>query len=257
MISNDILSKKDYISPIRFHTGRIIEYDIKSANINVLYHEGALDDEKYHYLSSLPKMDREIAVGMMMRQDSTLYRTLIDGILKFRYSLIKSNDIQEKEIVRLATDAIYVNRFSNLKYTKFDNVEFLPKNEYSNMTILLDLIILSKYVDNTIDIDVKGLGNVSNLHQQYMLSMIANAIFLLDRVSVEDALKYVSNMYVDYTNRRLPIGFYRELNTESCYTIPMYNNMKVSELQDISLVDIGYNIQYFRELYNIIFERFH
>ena len=39
------------------------------------------------------------------------------GILKFRHLLVESNDIKEDEIVRLATDAIYVNRFIDLKYT--------------------------------------------------------------------------------------------------------------------------------------------
>ena len=251
-----ILESKDWLSSIRYHSGRIIEYDIKSANANVLYREGAISKETYDYLIRLPKIEREIAVGKMEQRDSALYHTLMNGIFKLRRQLIEENNIQEEEIVRVATDAIYINRFDNLKYTKFDNVTFVPKSEYSNMMILLDLIVFSRYINNNIDIDVKGLGNSMQYHQQYMLSLIANVIYMFERVSLLDSIRYLTQMYEQYVKLQLPIGFYRELNPYSGYRVKNMN-MVVFEGSDVNMVDIGYNIRYLRELHNILFENFH
>ena len=257
-MNSNILNKKEYLCPSRFNTGRIIEYDIRAANINVLFYKKVISEDKYKYLNNLPKMQREIVVGNMIRRDNTLYRILSDGILEFRDKFIEYNNIKEEEIMRIANDAIYVNRYDTLKYTKFDNVEFVPKNEYSNMTRLLDLIIFSKYIDNNIDIDVKGLGKNAKLHQQYMLSIIANTIYLYQRVSLQDAIKYLSNMYEQYVRRQLPIGFYRQLNSYSGYLVLPYNMIILDvNINDINMVDIRYNLSYLRELHNILFENFH
>ena len=253
---NPILTKKEYLGPSRYNTGRIIEYDIKSANINVLFNKGVIDKSKYDYLNNLPKMQREIVVGNMIKENPSIYHILLNGILEFRNLLVESNDIQEEEVVRVATDAIYVNRFDDLKYTQFDNVIFAKKSEYNNMVKLLDLIVFSKYINDNIDIDIKGIGNNSIYHQQFMFTLIANAIYLLERVSVEDALIYMTDMYERYVSRKLDIGFYRQLNSDSGYLIPMYN-MVVYNASDINIVDINYNIQYLRELHNIIFEQYH
>ena len=254
--NSDILTKENYLIPSRYVSGRIVEYDIKAANANVMYHEGLLNESQYKYFISLPKIDREIALGNLQRQNNTIYRRYIEGILKFRQKLIETNNIQEDEIIRIAKDAIYVNRFDDLKYTKFDNVEFAKKSESSNMIQLLDLIIFSKYINNTIDIDVKGLGKNTELHQQFMLSLIANVIYMFERVSLLDSISYLTHMYEQYVKKQLPIGFYRQLNSQSGYLIPMYN-MIVFEGSDLSMIDISYNITYLRELHNILFEQFH
>ena len=253
---NPILTNKEWLSPSRYHTGRIIEYDIKSANINVLYSLGAINEETYQYLNSVPKQDREVAIGRMIGQDDTLYRTLIAGILNFRKQLVRSNNIQEEEVIRVATDAIYVNRFDDLKYTEFGNVRFVPKTVSSNMMSILDLLVFSNYIDNNIDIEVKGLGKNSALHQEYMLSLIANVIYMFERVSLIDALNYLTHMYEQYVTLQLPAGFYRELNPVSGFRVKN-TTMVIYEATDLSMIDIGYNISYLRELHNIIFEKFH
>ena len=253
---DELLDKKEYVGPSRYYSGRIIEYDIKSANINILYHEGVLNEEKYNYYSKLPKDAREVAIGQLMQRDNTIYHVLMNGILKFRRMIVESNNIKEEEIIRLATDAIYVNRFTDLAYTKFDNIEFVKKSESSNMVRLLDLLIFSKYIDNNIDIDVKGLGNSTYLHQNFMLSIIANVIYMLERVSLEDAISYLTQMYEQYVRLQLPTGFYRQLNPYSGYLIKGLN-MIIYDETDISMIDINYNLQYLRELHNILFERFH
>ena len=261
---NPILTKKEWLDPSRYHTGRIIEYDIKSANINVLYNIGTIDGDMYQKLNSVPKQDREVAVGKMIAEDKTLYDALMKGILRFRKELVRSNNIQEEEVVRVATDAIYVNRFDDLRYTEFGNVKFVQKTISSNMVALLDLLVFSNYTNNNIDIDVKGLGKSVEYHQQYMLSLIANVIYMFERVSIVDALNYLTHMYEQYVNLQLPIGFYRQLNPASGYMIkntdfevPGKFGLMVYDVSDISAVDIGYNISYLRELHNIIFENFH
>ena len=105
-------------------------------------------------------------------------------------------------------------------------------------------------------LDIKGINeNNQYLHSEFILSFIAETIYILERVSVEDALKYITNFYEDYINLKLPVGFYRELNSNSMFNFK-HCNFYLSNVkeEDKNLLDINYNLYLIRELWNIVLD---
>jgi hypothetical protein len=59
-----------YAAPYQYLINRNIqEYDISKANITILLDIGYITKDEYQYLYSLPKQQREVKVGLKMRND--------------------------------------------------------------------------------------------------------------------------------------------------------------------------------------------
>lgn len=260
----DIINKQNYITPSRYISGRIIEYDIKAANISILRQKNIISQEQYEYLNNLPKINREIEIGLMEKQDYSIYETLQDGIIEAKHDLISFNKIDEDQIIRIANDAVYINSDIDLKFTKFgDFVEFRNKSEYNVFCKLNNLVIFCKFLDNgDINLDIKGLdktNTVLEIHKNYMASIIVSTIVLLERSGIQSAIDYLSKICENYIKRKLPIEFYREFNNDCVYKLVQMNsfaNFGISSVSesDINLIDISYNYSILRELWSILLE---
>lgn len=251
-----IITSINYFCPSRYVSGRIVEYDIKSANINILKKANLISDDDYFYLSSIPKIDREIYIGLLEQKDKKYSDAIKNGIKDSKLLLAINNDLQSKEIVRIANDAVYVNRPVDLQFTIFDNIVFKHNNIYSSV-IKLGFVIIFIWYDNNgnMNMDVKGLGDNDYLHQNYMLSIIGSIINLAERSSVADALQLFSSIYQDYVNLRLDKECYREFNSASKYR---YKNSKflLLDIDNINDIDINYNLSILRELFSILIENY-
>ena len=258
----NIISKQNYLTPSRYISGRIVEYDIKSANISVLRNSGIITQDDYEYLASLPKILREKEIGLREKADQSIYTSIQKGINEAKYNLVTFNKINPEQIVRIANDAVYINSIINLDYLKFgDYIEFKPKSEYNVYCCLNKVIIFCRFDHGgNIHIDVKGIGDNASLHQNYMIYTIMSTITLLERAGIIDALDYLSEICEAYVKRELPVGYYREFNSDSLYktlysTIGMYpyglTDVREDQKYDI---DINYNYVILRELWSILFE---
>lgn len=259
MLNDDqeLLAKStSYITPMRYVSGRIVEYDIASANITMLHMYGKIDSYTYNYLKSLPKYNREIEVGLLIKSDISYYNIIRDGIIDAKRVLFNSNNIDPASVVRIANDAVYINSSVDLKYCQFNDVVFKKKSVSSAMLKLDKLIIFFWYNDDGLNIDVKGMNEmVQSLHSEYLLSIIAEAIYIMERVSMDDALKFVGDFYKDYINLKLPKEYYRELNPQSLYHFKN-SNFYLSSIESVYDLDINYNLYIIRELWSIILERY-
>ena len=261
---SDLWSKDKYITSQKYVSGCITEYDIKSANINILRSENLITEETYRTLSNLPKMDREIYIGKLHRerQDIDISKTIINSLEKYRKQLFDLNNLDDSEIVRIARDAVYVHRPYPLKHLSMnDYVVFRPKMVASAMINLNGVLTFTWYNDkNQIEINVIGIGKKEYLHQNGMLSLIANAMYMIDNVDPISALNYVQDFYSKYVSRKLPIDYYRDFNPNSNYTLSYSSlNGKRYYLDNISEnniydLDISYNLNVIRELYSIIYD---
>lgn len=260
-----LASKDSYFAPLRYITGRIVEYDIKSANISMLKKYGIINDEYYNYLSNLPKNIREVEIGLRIRDEqqyssdhsSITYTTISNGIKEAKRMLFDSNDIKYDEVIRIARDAVYINRQFDLQYTVFDNVIEFRKKVVADAVIKLSnsLIIFFWHNENGLNLDIKGLGNNEYLHQDYMLSFIGSVLLTAERAGISDALNLISSFYKDYINRTLDIRFYRELNPDSLYKIE-YSNYYVSLPNSANDIDISFNANIIRELWSILINKY-
>lgn len=269
-VEEKIVSKINYITPERYLTGVIRELDLKAANISILHSKGMISDDEYNYLRSIPKIDREISIGNMINNTaeknksgeaitttSPIYSSIKDGIREAKVWLCRMNNIKEDEIIRIANDAVYINRAVPLQYTNNNGVEFSEKAIYSSLLQLNGIILFFRYnSDNMLEVDIKGLGKDNERwHNGFMLSVIGQVIILLQKSSASDALNYLSKVYEDYILLKMPIGMYREFNNLSGFRKGNFYLSNEVGL-DIRQIDIGYNLSLLRTLYGVILDQY-
>lgn len=256
MMIDDIVSSISYLTPEKYISGRIVEYDIQSANINILKRYNKISDDYYNYLSRLPKQDREVEIGKLIRVDRSYYDTITKGIRESKLQLIKSNNIKPEQIVRVANDAIYINNSIDLKYTQFDRIIFKQKSKASVYLNLSNILIFYSLLSNdNIDIDIKNIGKDKLEYHQKFIEFIANSIYLCERVSVEDCLNFISTFYKDYVSLNLDKEYYREFNSYSLYKLK-YSDYYLSDIEDMKDIDINHNLYLIRELWSIILSKY-
>lgn len=256
-----VATKLNYLTDMRYVSGKIVEYDIKKANISVLRDKEIISEADYIMLSSMPKEMREREIGLMELRNPSLYNKISDGIKDAKSSLVSFNGIDDNQILRVANDAVFVNSPVELKYTKFGNyIEFVPKGKYNSFMNINKIIVLVQLLqDGNIHADVKGLGANSELHKNFMIYSIVSAIVLLERSGVEDAIGYVSELCEKYLRKELPIEYYREMNPDSLYK-PMYTGFNSSykvvnaKDSDKEYIDGSFNYNILRELWSILLE---
>lgn len=249
------ISQHSYITPLRYVSGRIVEYDIKSANITMLRKYHMIDDNCYNYLRNLPKINREIEVGLMIRENPKFLEVINNGIIEAKKQLFYKNKINPDSVIRIANDAVYINSSLDLPYTTFDDVIFKIKSVSSAIMKINRLLFLYWYSNQNININVIGLGKSQELHSNYMIGFIAQVINYIEIVSIKDALSFVTQFIDDYINLKLDKHFYRELTPESLYKCKN-SSFYMSDIDNLNDIDIGYNFYLLREIYSIVLEKY-
>ncbi len=255
-VNEPLYNRINYLTPAKYiKSGKIVEYDISKANITMLYQKGIIDDNMYNFLYILPKDDREKYVGNMIasNEDGSVYNAIRNGKLEAKKLLFESNNLTDNSIIRIADDAVYVAGSKDLEYTKFGLVEFKHKHVYTSFIHLKGDVCAFFYNGiNTNDIEIVGISdNIVPLHEYYMLSFIGTIMYMMENSKKEVVLDYFNDIYTQYLRRELPIGFYREFNSDSLFRIGGYCVSSSFGIK-VDYLDIGYNAELLRDLYGII-----
>lgn len=246
----------------------IFEYDIRQANINMLYSYDKISPEEYLQLQNVPKIVREIIIGKKEQKDNfngnkDTYNTIASGIAAAKYQFMLKNKIDIGNVVRVANDAVYIISNFPVQFTTFDLnnngriVEFACKGNYSSFIQFANNVCVFFNIDSNDNfiVDVKGISDKNlPLHNSF-ISFICNILFYRERTDQATTIKVFNEFYSQYVNRQLPIDYYREFNSSSSYRIlskdtvikqvgPMFVDQKY-----ISNIDISYNINILREIY--------
>lgn len=266
-----IASKDEYFCNSRFISGRIMEYDIRAANISMLREADIIPEDYYQYMLSVDKMYREQFIGWQIKKEkeesgnksalegSITYRTIYEGIKTIRLRLFEANNIQPNEVVRISHDAVFVNRSTNLEVTKFGKyIEFRQKMVAETAVKLSSTLILFYWNDfNGLNLEVKGISDEAKIaeHQNYILSFIGSVLLTYERAGTVDAIHLIEDFYNDYIERKLPKQYYRELNPASMYKI-LHSGYYLVDIDDVNLLDISYNGNLIRELWKILMTKY-
>lgn len=242
-----------YEIPSNYISGRITEYDIKSANISMLKRYNMITDNEYNYYLSLPKQFREQDIGKMIRDRGIyFYNIIAEGIKDAKYQFLTRNNIDPMSIVRIANDAVYINSF--IDYTDlqiYDTVRFVPKNVYNVMMRLNNEVSVYVNIEKDFIIDVIGINNdLLNLHEPFM-EFLCNLIYQIERLSIESAIIYFNGFYKSYINKELDIEYYREFNSYSMYR-HISGKYLLASIKDIKDVDTNYNLYILRNIFSIL-----
>lgn len=246
---------KNYLLDIPYLIAtNIYEYDIRKANINVLYSLGYIDKKYYDMLNNMSRMHRQVEIGYAQIRDPSLVDKLKDGIILYKKKFLESNNIDDSEILSIKNDAIFtINKIAS--NTKFDNIDFVLKNNYSSYMRFgsIEVYFKSNMVNNQFDLDVKGINDITlKLHEKYMCTWLANTLYDIEVGDLDIVIQDLQKFYNDYINRRLPLGFYRSFDSSSCYYISygdvnyMIRDIDVSEIQSIN---INVNLEIIRTMY--------
>ena len=248
-----LYEKSNYTADISYLTNVFIyEYDISKCNINVLFTKGAINKETYDMLYEAPRMKRQVYVGMLQK-DSEIAKLLNDGITEARKMFFEANNIQDREVLSIKKDAIFIiNR--PMTVTKFGLIEFLQKNTYTSFFKLsgLELYYYYSNIDKSEYLDVKGISKRLSLHEGYFMQILKDIFYSIQVNGPDISLRMIKDIYNQYITRQFPVEYYREFDARSVYHImnSVYDLDAMSEDQKYML-DINKNLFLLMQLQRI------
>lgn len=274
-----LYTRYNYIIPDKMISyNYLIEYDIKHANTSILFGAGKIDQTIYDLYNTIPKQQREIAIGLKIAEEkedsfeetgkrySETETIIKNTIIDFKKKFVETNHIHDEQIVRIANDALLIRPWERIDYTVFPFgstiIEFKVDGIYTSMVKLADTIILFNSENCTVD--VKGIDDNRLWLCEKFLTSICEIILYIEKGDTKIAkMKYI-DFYDDYINLKLPIEYYREFNAGTGYRIK-YNGIltvpRTARLLDLgdhfdkTKLDISYNLYVLRDLYDIIIRK--
>jgi len=261
-MSNLLWNKVNYTADIEYIISSYIrEYDIKKANINILYNKGVLTKNQYEYYHSLEKKKREVSIGCLLRDNPQYNKVLIDGIKEYKQKFFEANNIKFEEVLSIKNDAVFIiNKIPNI--TVFDNnVEFVNKNIFTSYYKLgpnksdIEAYYYYDMVNNTEKIDIKGIKDEKiYLHEDYFLEFLKVCFCSAQSEGIKPTIDLISSFYNRYINLQLDIGYYREFRSDCCYTLKglsQYSIFKSFNLEEHNkqYVNIIVNLNIIRQLH--------
>lgn len=239
----------------------IREYDISKANISILRQEGVISQELYNRLLISSREIRQKEIGLMERNDSSVYKILSNGIIQAKKNLFEANDLQDYDILTIKNDAVFVVG-KYLHHTKIsDYIEFVLKNTYTSFMKLternrIELYYMHDKINNREQFDIKGLGEKGLiLHRDYMSDFICYIMQLMNDGYVEEAISSFNNFYKSFLALDLNVEYYREYNPDSMFRVINSNYGLMYMPDDYAVkknINTSRNIKVLRDIYSYI-----
>lgn len=139
---------------------KITEYDIRKANINVLYSGGFISKEKYEELKNSDKKTRVVKVGLMFRDNKKLHEAFTKRLKRFVNTFIEDNGLEDN-IYEVVKDAVWVyGRYpTKRKYNEY--IEFVKKRVATSVLPLDIQSVVFYYNSLEGNFFQRGLGDVT------------------------------------------------------------------------------------------------
>lgn len=243
---DNLYEKINYSANVPFIFSKsIYEYDIEKANISILYSKGVISKEYYDKLYHSYKLQRQIAIGNLQKQNSNVTNILQEGIIEAKKELFELNNIDPDKVLSIKNDAVFlIGKILNITTVLNGNVKFILKNSYNSFVRLSGIEVYYLYNRTTGNeaYSIKGLGKSEHLHEEYMIDFILFILSSIQTESIESTIGYIKDFYNQYINRNLPVGYYREFNPQSKYIIGEYAVDDIIDTMDNkNKLNISYN----------------
>mgnify|MGYP000859248998 CR=1 FL=1 len=235
----------------------ICEYDIRKANISVLFDAGMIDEKTYNTLYMADRMERQKYVGLLQLKDEKYTKVLQEGIEKARNVFLKRNGIDKSNIIRISNDAIYTHSIE-AHHTKITpHVEFVKKSSFTSyMKVEFNSYIKGYSYEIFYGFDpilqkewykVLGIKDTVQFHDNFM-QLILMIFNILETSGMRDGLKACMDVIRAYENREYPIEFYRPFDSRGKY---LYNGYYVDDIDGFN--SIGDDSVNFNHNLNILY----
>lgn len=238
---SSLYQRTNYRSPISLVVNTITEYDLKSANISALRASGKVPEEILTKLAGIQKIDREKAVGRMIKQNPKIHKIIARGICNAKMQLFVENGITDNDILSIKNDAVFIIG-RKLSHMEFGPYKFVPKHTYSAY-LYLDPMIEIYYDGRRRTVTFKGISDdivAEDDHQKGMVQFLSTVMQYVASGRRDKLKKYLIDFVQRYKSKDLPVEYYRELNPDNVYRT------------DISIETYGYNVTIASESYKPI-----
>ncbi len=224
----NIWKKMNYTAQIPIYRGSIWEYDMVSAGFSVAKASGMLSSEEIEQLSSLPKYERNVSLGLMMRNDTDLLDAIELGIRRAVKDFCKENEITRNDIISIKRDAIFSTR--KAQTLDIEGIMFREDNKYSSFYLFNRAELFWNTWDN--NATWKGLGSdVVMRDTDYFLAFIVQIIKGTEVGDAKNIARKLIQYRDQYINLQLNYQCYRECNKAGKYrhNLMLYNSSVLSE----------------------------
>jgi hypothetical protein len=115
------------------------------------------------------------------------------------------------------------------------------------------ILFIALFGDNY-DVDVIGINdNLVPFHEKF-ISFVCDLVYRIERVGIDDAIKFYQEFYELYINHKLDLEYYREFNTDSCYTTIGALKFGLWSIDSLDNIDTGYNLFLLRQIWTILLQ---
>lgn len=232
----------------------IRSYDIRKANISVLREGNQISEEEYQWLYNADRMTRQVYIGKLIGSKPELSAFLANGIKSAKQKFFEMNNLEDGEVLEIDNDAIYVIGQRPIRFQQVSPYVFFKlEEEYTAYYRVERISYFYSYnhITRTEKLRAKGLGESGTaLHDPYMLDFLKELFKTAQLSGYGKAIQLLSIFYRNYISRSLPIEYYRELNSQSMYSIIVNGTKYTTDItmpNYIGLVDISYNEKVLRE----------
>ncbi|MHB9296920.1 hypothetical protein ACW0S4_00365 [Fusobacterium polymorphum] len=196
-----------------FTKRNIYEYDIYKANISCLLEMGEINQEQYNMLKDIPKGERAKYVAAFEKLEADTSKGYHIFVEKSLEKFKKINNIEEKNIIEIVFDAIWIDKeVNNLQVT--ENIRFTCKRKASS---ILEIGKVKFYFDSTNNTFFqRGLGK----KESPWFEIIKEYMRLSEIRDTKNLNKFISNFKEKYINKKLNKEFYQRL-------IPKMDNVEL------------------------------
>lgn len=231
-IDHELWKADKYLQDIDYIIGaNIYEYDMKNAGYNLAIYYGLLDEDTLAYLGTLTKEERTIRIGILQRDIPGFAKALLNAFAEMRKRFFIDNGIEEHHILSIKKDAVFlINK--QCDKTVYRNVEFVLKHRYTSYHRFSGFEYYFRNKGR--ELAVKGVNDEKlPLHEDYMLKFLKEIFVLLETSDNKRVVSRVKKFASQYKRLELDVGYYRELNAGSMYTLRMPG-------RDVSINSISY-----------------
>ncbi len=234
---------------VSYYKGDIVEYDMISANINILLEHDYIDFDTYKKLKNGSKRERVIYVGKLQKKNSAVNKCIMEEIPKVVSRFIEINEINEADIIVRVKDAVYVHhRFPpDEMILEVDGLDFSDKNRYSSAIIYDNGFKIFLTKDGKLD--VKGISDKKMPLLNLMKTFLEN--LLIEKEQDGDVYNMIHDFLDAYKAYALPIDFYREFNATASFYDKDRNAYDMPYIP-VQEMDIKYNIDFILSLAKVL-----
>lgn len=199
--------------------GNISEYDIQSAGSTAI--RELKGEAVYNDLMTFSKKERNIRIGLMMRDEPGLSSKVNALMLKYLNMFITKNKIKASNLIYTTRDSIVVYNKIPM-FTEFGNVKFRNKDgafssmyRFNRTTILFDII--------TGNIVCKGVGEEVSNNSPFLQKFLSKHLRLIESCQKRGETKIFNNlkhMRESYINSQ-DISIYQDILNDNRLGVKM------------------------------------